>query len=118
MAKNEKRIWDGVSDDDFINERNIAPVDIAEYDEHNMTLYAVNVNCWRQLIRLSDSLKPVERRILYTLYLAKAFPGHKLKSTLITGNTMVYHGHGDASTYTSLIGMAQGWKKQCPLIVG
>lgn len=119
MAKKvSNRLWDGISDSDFSRERNVDPVDIADYDERNMTLYASNVNLFRQLIRLSDSLKPVERRILYSLYLAKAFPGRKLKSTLIAGNAMIYHGHGDSALYTSMVGMAQPWKRQCPLIDG
>ena len=121
MAKNddkklEKRLWDGVAEDDFDNDRNTDDVDIAEYDKQNMTLYASNINLFRQIIRLSDSLKPVERRILYALYLAKAFPGHKLKSTMIGGYTAVYHCHGDS--YPAMVGMAQSWKKPCPLIDG
>ena len=120
MSKNdkkiEKRIWDGVFENDFQNERDIEDVDIAEYDKKNMTLYASNVNIFRQIIRLSDSLKPVERRILYALFLAKAFPGHKLKSTMIGGYTAVYHCHGDS--YPAMVGMAQSWKKPCPLIDG
>lgn len=121
MAKNddkklEKRLWDGVSETDFGDESNIEDVDIAEYDKTNMTLFASNINLFRQIIRLSDSLKPVERRILYALYLAKAFPGHKLKSTMIGGYTAVYHCHGDS--YPAMVGMAQSWKKPCPLIEG
>ncbi len=121
MAKNddkklEKRLWDGVSENDFGEEYNVEDVDIAEYDKKNMTLFASNVNLFRQIIRLSDSLKPVERRILYALYLAKAFPGHKLKSTMIGGYTAVYHCHGDS--YPAMVGMAQNWKKPCPLIDG
>lgn len=114
--KLEKRLWDGVSEDDFSNVRNIDDVDIAEYDKKNMTLFSMNVNLFRQIIRLSDSLKPVERRILYALYNAKAFPGHKLKSTMIGGYTAMYHCHGDS--YPAMVGMAQSWKKACPLIDG
>lgn len=120
MAKDdkriEKRLWDGISESDFNDTRNVEDVDIAEFDIKNMTLFASNTNMFRQIIRLSDSLKPVERRILYALYLAKAFPGHKLKSTMIGGYTAVYHCHGDS--YPAMVGMAQNWKKPCPLIAG
>lgn len=119
MAKNNKesRLWSGIDESNFNNEyKNVEDVDIADYDKENMTLFAANVNLMRQIIRLSDSLKPVERRILYALYLNKAFPGHKLKSTMIGGYTAIYHCHGDS--YPSLVGMAQAWKKQCPLIDG
>ena len=114
--KEEKRLWEGVIENDFNEERNLEEVDIADYDLEHMTLYSSNVNLFRQIIRLSDSLKPVERRILYALYLAKAFPGHKLKSTMIGGYTAVYHCHGDS--YPAMVGMAQSWKKPCPLIEG
>ena len=114
--KLEKRLWDGVSEDDFNTSKTVEDVDIAEYNKHNMILYSTNINMFRQIIRLSDSLKPVERRILYALYLAKAFPGHKLKSTMISGYTAVYHCHGDS--YPAMVGMAQSWKKPCPLIDG
>jgi DNA gyrase subunit A len=120
MAKKDKvldkRLWDGIVENDFDSTRNLEVVDIGEYDEEKMTLFAANTNLWRQLLRLSDSLKPVERRILYGLYLQKAYPGHKLKSMLITGYTQMYHAHGDS--YPSMVGMAQGWKKQVPLIAG
>ncbi len=114
--KDERRLWDGVIEGDFNAECNLEEVDIADYDLKHMTLYSSNVNLFRQIIRLSDSLKPVERRILYALYLAKAFPGHKLKSTMIGGYTAVYHCHGDS--YPAMVGMAQSWKKPCPLIDG
>lgn len=117
MAK-EVRLWEGVDEKDFINEHNLEDVDIATYDKRNMVIYGANINLCRQLLRLSDSLKPVERRLLYSLWLAKAFPGHKLKSTVITGNAMVYHGHGDSALYSTMVGLAQAWKRQCPLIDG
>ena len=120
MGKNdnkmEKRLWDGISEGDFEFGSNVDLVDIADYNKENMTMFAANVNLFRQLIRLSDSLKPVERRILYALYQARAFPGHKLKSNMIVGHTAVYHCHGDS--YPSMVGMAQNWKKQVPLIDG
>lgn len=114
--KNEIRLWEGVDEGFFEDTRNIEPVDIADYDLEHMRQYAANVNLWRHLIRLSDSLKPVERRILYVLYNAKAYPGHKLKSNMINGYTAVYHCHGDS--YPSMVGMAQSWKRQVPLIDG
>lgn len=114
--KNEVRLWDGVDEAFFLDPSNVEIVDIADYDLEHMRQYAANINLWRQLIRLSDSLKPVERRILYVLYNASAFPGKKLKSNMITGYTAVYHCHGES--YPSMVGMAQNWKRQVPLIDG
>ena len=122
MAKREKdksldkKLWEGIYESDFLNTKNIEEVDVSEFDEEKMALFAVNVTMWRHFMHLSDSLKPVERRILYVLYLQKAYPGKKLKSSLINGFTAVYHAHGDA--YPSLVGMVQDWKKQIPLISG
>ena len=113
--KNENRLWDGIGEPEFVEE-NYEEVDIADYDLKNMTLFSSNINVFRQIIRLSDSLKPVERRILYAMYKARALPGHKLKSNMISGLTAVYHCHGDS--YPAMVGMAQSWKKQCPLIDG
>lgn len=91
-----ERIWDKITDADFENERNIDEDDLAQYDLEKMKIFSANINYFRQILRLSDSLKPVERRLLYTMYLSKALPGTKTqKSNRIVGNAMQYHAHGD-----------------------
>lgn len=90
--------------------------EVGEYNLPKMILYSANVNYARQLVRLSDSLKPVERRILYTMYRQGLRPGTKKKSISITGAVTEIHPHGGASVYDTLIGMAQYWKKQLPMI--
>lgn len=91
-------------------------MDISAYNKPRMTLYAANVNYARHLMRLSDSLKPVERRILYTMYLHGLRPGKYEKSLSVQGSVTKIHPHGGASIYETMINMAQYWKKQIPLI--
>lgn len=113
------RLWNGISESDFENEENIVDAEIVDYDLEEMILFTQNVNIFRHLMRLSDSLKPVERRILYVMYKQRAIPKTKSqKSSSLCGETMKLHPHGDASIYETLIGMGQYWKTPIPLIEG
>ncbi len=112
-------LWKGINDNDFIDEPNVFDEDIGEYNEEKMVLFSANTNLQRQLVALSDSLKPVERRILYVLYNMGAFPNaNTLKSNNVVGNVMVLHPHSDASIYKTAVGMCQDWKRAVPLIHG
>ena len=121
ISKEEKDLlWGGVTEKDFENEaENVYDKDIGEYDKRSMTYFSQNVNLMRHLPRLADSLKPVERRGLYTLYEDKAFPGTRSKkSSVIVGDTMTYHPHGDGSIYGTLVGMAQPFTNPVPMVQG
>ena len=122
MAKKEKKldrsIWGQVDVNEFENDDNVEDQDIGTYNLEKMSLFALNINCARQLPALEDSLKPVERRILYVMYLLKAYGGKKAKSSEILGACLRYHPHGDGSVYTTLCGMAQGFKRGQKLIRG
>lgn len=82
--------------------------------------YAMSVIVGRALPDVRDGLKPVQRRILYTmlelgLLHNKAFK----KSATIVGNTMAkYHPHGDAPIYEAMVRMAQDFASRYPLIQG
>lgn len=116
MSKKDNHfsLWDGVTEDDFYIEENVEDVDAEEYDRQIMTIFAANVNYFRQVVRLSDSLKPVERRILYTMYNMGLKPDKKTKSGHITQTTAIIHNHGGC--YDSLILMGQYWKKAVPYV--
>ena len=122
MAKKEKKldrsIWGQVDVNEFENDDNIEDQDIGTYNLEKMSLFALNINCARQLPALEDSLKPVERRILYVMYQMGAYKGKKAKSSEILGACLRYHPHGDGSVYTTLCGMAQGFKRGQKLIRG
>ncbi len=121
MAKKDKtkgyRLWDGITEEDFINDHNIEDIDLADYDLENMTIFSANINYFRQIVRLSDSLKPVERRILYTMYEKGLKPSSKTKKSQgVIGDASKLHAH--LEPYGSLVNMAQPWKRPCPLIAG
>lgn len=114
-----QRLWQNISDKDFENENNIIDENMATYDLEKMKIFSANINYFRQILRLSDSLKPVERRLLYSIYLINGLPGHKsIKSNRIIGATSSYHAHGDGPIYKAMVGLAQQWKNQVPLIDG
>src|SRR3989344_4392303 len=80
--------------------------------------YAMSVLVSRALPDLRDGLKPVQRRILYTMFRLgllhnKAFR----KSATIIGNTMArFHPHGDSSIYDALVRMAQSFSLRYPMV--
>ena len=112
------RIWKNVSAEDFLADKLIDDSDIAEFNKYGMIVYQANVNYARQIARAEDSLKPIERRALYTFYILGALPGHNVKATKILGSLMTIHNHSDASAYSSIIDMAQYWKNNVPLTSG
>lgn len=118
MTARGTNVWSDITESDFRNEDDVETREIGDYDKENMTLFIANSNLFRHLTRLSDSLKPVERRCLYACYQVKATQGNKAKSTIITSAMMKYHPHGDVVCYNGMVNMAQSWKRQCPLIAG
>lgn len=82
--------------------------------------YAMSVIVSRALPDVRDGLKPVQRRILYTMKELALWPQEKFtKCANIVGNTLArYHPHGDQSVYESLVRMAQNFSFRYPLIIG
>lgn len=82
--------------------------------------YAEHVILERALPRVEDGLKPVQRRILYSMYEMNLRPDAKhKKSARIVGDTMgKYHPHGDSSIYGALAIMSQDFSMSAPLIDG
>jgi DNA gyrase subunit A len=108
-----------INDSDFYNESNLSDEDLGEHDLSAMTIFSQNVNLLRHLPRLQDSLKPVERRIIYAMFNIGILPTSKpRKSQRIVGDAMFYHPHGDQSIYKTVVGLAQPWKNPLPLIHG
>src|SRR5881296_1090297 len=82
--------------------------------------YAMSVIISRALPDVRDGLKPVQRRILYTMNRAGATAGTKTKKcAAFVGDVMkLYHPHGDAAIYDALVRMAQPFSLRYPLIEG
>jgi len=82
--------------------------------------YAYSVVEDRALPQLYDGLKPVQRRILFTLYQLNLFPNkaHR-KASKVVGDVMGdYHPHGDASIYQAMVKMSQDFSYRYPLVDG
>lgn len=96
----------------------IDDANIGEHCTELMKIFGANINLARHLPLLIDSLKPVERRILYTMYVRDAIKKSR-KVASIVGSTMdMYHPHGDAPIYECIVRMSQSWNNLLPLIEG
>jgi len=98
----------------------IRPVSITEEVKRSYLDYAMSVIVARALPDVRDGLKPVHRRILYSMHEAGLTPDKKyVKSARIVGEVMgKYHPHGDQAIYDALVRMAQDFSMRLPLIDG
>src|SRR6478752_6929289 len=82
--------------------------------------YAMSVITDRALPDVRDGLKPVHRRILYTMHRLGLTPSARFrKSALVVGDVLgKYHPHGDASVYDAMVKMTQDFSMRYPLVLG
>ena len=95
-------------------------VDLKKTMETSYINYAMSVIASRALPDVRDGLKPVQRRILYSMIELNNGPDkpHR-KCARIVGDTMgKYHPHGDSSIYGALVNLAQDWSTRYPLVDG
>ena len=112
-----EEILNKVQDDVFDK---VQEVDLKERMETFYIDYAMSVIAARALPDVRDGLKPVQRRVLYSMIELNNGPDkpHR-KSARIVGDTMgKYHPHGDSSIYGALVNMAQDWSTRYPLVDG
>ena len=105
--------------DDIIFDK-IQEVDLQKTMEQSYIEYAMSVIASRALPDVRDGLKPVQRRVLYSMIELNNGPDkpHR-KCARIVGDTMgKYHPHGDSSIYGALVNMAQDWSTRYPLVDG
>lgn len=98
----------------------IHEVDLKDTMEKSYIDYAMSVIVSRALPDVRDGLKPVQRRILYSMIELNNGPDkpHR-KCARIVGDTMgKYHPHGDSSIYGALVNLAQDWSTRYPLVDG
>jgi len=114
MAKQEKVYWP--SDE----ETNIQPVEIVDEVKNSMLQYSMSVLVGRAIPDVRDGLKPVHRRILYTMYENGLTPDKAYRKCADTVGSVLgrYHPHGDASVYDAMVRMAQDFSLRYPLIDG
>ncbi|KPC75845.1 DNA gyrase subunit A [Thermoactinomyces vulgaris] len=98
----------------------IQKVNISQEMKTSFLDYAMSVIVSRALPDVRDGLKPVHRRILYTLYELGMTPDKPYKkSSRVTGNvTAQYHPHGDVAVYDAMVRMAQDFSYRYPLVDG
>ena len=114
MAKQEKVYWPESE------ETNILPVEIVDEVKGSMLQYGMSVLVGRALPDVRDGLKPVHRRILYTMYENGLTPDKAYRKCADTVGAVLgrYHPHGDSSVYEAMVRMAQDFSLRYPLIDG
>ncbi|MBE6766843.1 MAG: DNA gyrase subunit A [Ruminococcaceae bacterium] len=114
MAKQEKVYW---PEDELTN---IQPVEIVDEVRNSMLQYSMSVLVGRALPDVRDGLKPVHRRILYTMYENGLTPDKAYRKCADTVGAVLgrYHPHGDSSVYDAMVRMAQDFSLRYPLIDG
>jgi DNA gyrase subunit A len=102
-------------------EETIQPASIVEETRHRYLTYALSVITSRALPDVRDGLKPVQRRIIYTMFheLHLRSESRYMKCARIVGEVMgKYHPHGDAAIYDALVRMAQDFVMRMTLVDG
>ena len=114
MAKQEKVYWPETE------ETTVIPVEIVDEVKSSMLQYGMSVLVGRALPDVRDGLKPVHRRILYTMYENGLTPDKAHRKCADTVGAVLgrYHPHGDSSVYEAMVRMAQDFSLRYPLIDG
>ena len=96
----------------------IEPVDIQVEMQRSYLDYAMSVIVGRALPDVRDGLKPVHRRVIYTMYDGGYRPDRGyFKCARVVGDVMGnYHPHGDSAIYDTLVRLAQWWSMRMPLV--
>ena len=118
MAKNKK--YEDSHFEEYFDTQTIVNIDIEKRMKEAFIDYAMSVIVARALPDVRDGLKPVHRRILYSMYeehLTHDKPFFKSATTV--GNVIGrYHPHGDASVYDAMVRLAQDFSMRYPLVDG
>lgn len=114
MGKHESVIW---PEDE---QTNIQPVEIVNEVRDSFLQYSMSVIVSRALPDVRDGLKPVHRRILYTMYENGLTPDKAYRKCADTVGAVLgrYHPHGDASVYDAMVRMAQDFSLRYPMVDG
>src|SRR3954453_18332971 len=105
-------------DDDFVER--ILDVDVSSEMQTSFLEYAYSVIYSRALPDARDGLKPVQRRILYSMQEMRVLPDRAhVKCARVVGQVMgLYHPHGDTAIYDALVRTAQAWSMRLTLVDG
>src|SRR5699024_6427047 len=84
----------------------IEKVDFADEMHEAFRQFGTYANITRGVPSVVDGLKPVQRRIIWSMYQTGAHPGKPSKSATVIGEAMKYHPHGDSAIYDTMAYMA------------
>ncbi len=100
--------------------RRVIPVEVSEEMKKSYLDYAMSVIVSRAIPAIEDGMKPVQRRILYSMYLMGLKPGTQTKKCArVVGDVIgKFHPHGDVAVYDALVRMAQNFSLRYPLVYG
>ena len=109
-----------MSFDEAYNEQKIINVEINREVRKSFLDYSMTVITSRALPDVRDGLKPVHRRILYTMYENGLYPDKPYRKCADTVGSVLgrYHPHGDASVYDAMVRLAQDFSMRYPLVDG
>ncbi len=108
----------GISPDE--DPKRVIPVEVSEEMKKAYLDYAMSVIVSRAIPAIEDGLKPVQRRILYSMHLMGLKPGSQTKkSARVVGDVIgKFHPHGDTAVYDAMVRMAQNFSLRYPLVYG
>lgn len=121
MEENEKKIIDEAAEiQEDLPQAKLINVDIEKEMKKSFLDYSMSVIVSRALPDVRDGLKPVHRRILYTMYENGLEPNKAYKKCAATVGDVLgkYHPHGDASVYDAMVRLAQDFSMRAPLVDG
>lgn len=92
-------------------------MDLNERSKTDFLIYANSVIKSRAIPSIEDNLKPIHRKILYTLWEDKVFADKPTKKCATeAGRALAYSPHGDSSVYGAMVRLTQWWKLRYPLL--
>lgn len=121
LDKSQRQQQEKEMDAIFKAEQNtIIPIDLEREMKKSFIDYAMSVISDRALPDIRDGLKPVHRRILYSMYTQKFLPSTPYRKCATTIGDVLgrFHPHGDASVYDALVRLAQNFSLRHPLVDG
>jgi len=123
MAKKSGKSEEGLSPEEggkHPQTQGVLPVDISKEMKEAYIDYAMSVITDRALPDVRDGLKPVHRRILFSMNgMGLSASGRFRKSATVVGDVLgKYHPHGDSSVYEAMVKLAQGFTTRYPLVIG
>ncbi|VVB82974.1 DNA gyrase subunit A [uncultured archaeon] len=116
----DKKMTDEEMEEKLADDKRIIPAEVSEEMKKAYLDYAMSVIVSRAIPAIEDGMKPVQRRILYSMSQMGLKPGTQTKkSARVVGDVIgKFHPHGDSSVYEAMVRMAQDFSLRYPLVYG